>query len=123
MQHATGYQPDWDVKLDQGVAAERRFIDLVGGSTYEVKRDGYAWKTGLFYIEYENRGKPSGIMTTRADYWVLTSGSMDFFAVVETEKLRRLAKKAISEGRTAATKNSLSPTKGALVALEDLLKG
>jgi hypothetical protein len=38
--------------------------------TIEVKCDRIAVKTGNVYIEYESRGKPSGISTSQADYWV-----------------------------------------------------
>lgn len=38
--------------------------------TYEVKNDLMCGKTGNFALEYECRGKPSGIETTEADYWV-----------------------------------------------------
>jgi hypothetical protein len=38
--------------------------------TYEVKTDLMCGRTGNFAIEYECRGKPSGIVTTEADYWI-----------------------------------------------------
>ena len=35
----------------------------------EAKEDRLANATGNFYIEYESRGKPSGISTTQAEVW------------------------------------------------------
>jgi len=48
---------DWDIKTDK--------------ETYEVKADRLVHKYGNFFIEYECSGKPSGISTTQADYWIL----------------------------------------------------
>lgn len=39
-------------------------------TTYEVKADRITQRTGNLCIEYECRGKPSGITTTTANYWV-----------------------------------------------------
>lgn len=38
--------------------------------TYEVKTDIYPVDTGNIVIEFESRGKPSGISVTEADYFV-----------------------------------------------------
>lgn len=50
----------YDFKLIQGDKSR----------TYEVKRDLMCGQTGNFALEYECRGKPSGIVTTQADYWI-----------------------------------------------------
>jgi hypothetical protein len=44
----------------------------VGGTivTFEVKNDLMAGTTGNVAIEYQSRGKDSGLTTTLADYWV-----------------------------------------------------
>ena len=39
--------------------------------TFEVKEDDRCEDTGNIVIEYESRGRPSGIRTTQADVWVL----------------------------------------------------
>lgn len=36
----------------------------------EVKSDKLGYKTGNLAIEYESRGKPSGISATMADFWM-----------------------------------------------------
>ena len=48
---------DYDIKLD-------------GKTTIEVKADRLAHKTGNVVIEYQCNGKPSGIESTRADFWL-----------------------------------------------------
>lgn len=47
-------------------------IASIGGEriTIEVKEDVRVKDTGNVVIECESRGKPSGIMTTQADFWV-----------------------------------------------------
>lgn len=37
---------------------------------FEVKEDFMCWKTGNIALEYESRGKPSGIQTTESDFYV-----------------------------------------------------
>lgn len=37
---------------------------------YECKADRMAHKTGNLCIEYYSRGKPSGISTSEADFWI-----------------------------------------------------
>jgi len=48
---------------------------LLSNTTVEVKLDFGTYRTGNFYIEYASRGKPSGVSTTEADYWVLIAAS------------------------------------------------
>ena len=57
------------------------------GWTFEVKNDLMAHQTGNVAIEYESRGKPTGLAVTTAEFWVYKfAGS--FFAF-KTETLRR----------------------------------
>jgi hypothetical protein len=57
------------------------------GMTFEVKHDMKAMETGNIAIEYETRGKPSGLATTIADFWIYKFGKM--YWVVSTSKLRQ----------------------------------
>lgn len=45
--------------------------------TIEVKEDVRVMDTGNVVIECESRGKPSGIMTTTADFWVFRLHTKD----------------------------------------------
>lgn len=53
---AEGCFKDWDFRT--------------ANATYEVKSDRYAFKTNCCFVEYECSNKPSGISTTKADYYV-----------------------------------------------------
>lgn len=54
-------------------------IAIVGGQevTIEVKEDVRTKDTGNVVIECESRGKPSGIMTTTAQFWVFRVHLLD----------------------------------------------
>lgn len=54
--------------------------------TFEVKTDLMCGRTGNFAIEYECRGKPSGIVTTEADYWIYKLDDGFYMTTVEVFK-------------------------------------
>jgi len=95
------YNSDFEYDLSVGKIGEKILGSILDDSTIEVKTDFEYHKTGNFYIEYQSRGKPSGISTTKAKYWALISSrsrdlnqdSVSFFLIIETEKLKRLCKK------------------------------
>lgn len=61
----------FDLDLAYGQVFEKKVADILGNSKIEVKTEKDKWKTtGNIVIEYESRGKPSGIVTTEADYWL-----------------------------------------------------
>lgn len=60
LHHPTGYLKEYDII--------GKFKDLP--ITFEVKNDKMSNDTGNFGIEYESWGKPSGIATTTAKYWI-----------------------------------------------------
>jgi hypothetical protein len=60
----------FDLDLHYGQVFEQKVADMLQNSTIEVKTEREKWKsTGNIVIEFESRGKPSGIATTEADYW------------------------------------------------------
>ena len=60
----------FDLDLQYGQVFEQKVADMLQNSTIEVKTEREKWKsTGNIVIEFESRGKPSGIATTEADYW------------------------------------------------------
>jgi hypothetical protein len=46
----------------------------------EVKKDDWAIKSGNIAIEFESRGKPSGILKTESDFWCQVVGN--FFVLM-----------------------------------------
>ncbi len=61
--------------------------------TYEVKEDFQCGQTGNTVVEYECRGKDSGITTTEADFWIYKLD--DGFYQISTEKLRGVIKEEL----------------------------
>ena len=60
----------FDIDLEYGTIREEKIIDMFLNKKIEVKSERDTWmKTGNICIEYESYGKPSGIITTEADFW------------------------------------------------------
>ena len=60
----------FDLDLEYGQIREKRIENLLKGGKIEIKTERSWWrKTGNIAIEYEYRGKPSGIYKTESDYW------------------------------------------------------
>ena len=59
----------FDIDLQYGTIKEEKIIDMFVNKKIEVKSERGMWmKTGNICIEYESYGKPSGIITTEADF-------------------------------------------------------
>ena len=69
----------------------------MGGDTIEAKRDFKVSDTGNVAIEYECRGKPSGIAITKAIWWaILLNGDKyngDVIVFIKTGRLKEIARK------------------------------
>jgi len=60
----------FDIDLEYGKVFEQKVADMLQNSKIEVKTERDKWsKTGNIVVEFESRGRPSGIATTEADYW------------------------------------------------------
>ena len=63
------FNSDFKYDLLLGQEGENLIAKLLSDSTIEVKLDFIAWRTDNIFIEYESRGKPSGIATSQAKFW------------------------------------------------------
>ena len=60
----------FDIDLKYGQIRENKVREMFSKCQIEVKSERSWWKkTGNIAIEYEYRGKPSGIYATTSDYW------------------------------------------------------
>lgn len=114
------YNSDFRHDLEVGQGAENLLGQLLESKKLEVKMDRRARQNGLFFIEYESRGKPSGISTTEAAYWALVIEGASA-VIVRTEKLKDLARATLQINGYIRGGDS-NTSKGVLVKLEDLLK-
>lgn len=105
----------FDFQLDKGQLAERQLAAIITelGTKVEVKRESYHWqRTGNIAIEYEYRGKPSGILTTEAEWWAhcLVNSSEEMVAVllIPTKILRGIARDTLERGAVIGGDDNMS---------------
>tara|TARA_R100000963_G_C4628819_1_gene94365 strand:- start:153 stop:509 length:357 start_codon:yes stop_codon:yes gene_type:complete len=75
----------YDLKLGQ--VKEKELGYIFNEKTIEVKTDLKAAETGSVFVEYESRGKPSGISNSISDYYCFVI-SESSFVLIETNKLK-----------------------------------
>lgn len=63
------HNSDFRYDLEIGQEMENKLSEILNSKRIEVKTDFIAHRTGNLAIEYECRGKPSGIAVTEADYY------------------------------------------------------
>lgn len=85
----------WDINLAEGKLTEGKIKKLFSGEeAIEVKRDFKISETGNVAIEFECRGKPSGIAVTKSDWYAIALDGEEFeqevIIFITTERLKRL---------------------------------
>ena len=87
----------FDLDLQYGQLREQQVHDMFHNKKIEVKTERDWWKkTGNIAVEYECNGKPSGIDTTKSDFWIhiLSNGTSNYCKLVfEVPRLKRLVEK------------------------------
>ena len=87
----------FDIDLKYGQIREKRVADLLKGGKVEVKTERSWWrKTGNIAIEYEFRGKPSGIDKTEAKWWfhILELNGKEYCMIVfRVSRLKKIVAK------------------------------
>ena len=99
------FNNDFRYDLEIGKEGERIVDSLFKDKLVEVKRDSWVSISGNIAIEYESRGKPSGIATTEADYWIIifSGGYQDkVMYVFETELLKEVSRRYFKKGSIKA---------------------
>ena len=117
------YNSDFKYDLEYGIVeGETWFHNIVSNSKFEVKSDRLSEKTGNVYIEYESRGKPSGIRTTQADYWVYKVSEKQAI-VIQTDELKRKIAVLLKGGkaRMGVKGGDNNTSLGFLIKIKDLV--
>jgi hypothetical protein len=65
------YTKFYDIDLPGGKEWENEFAAIIFSGKIECKRDKLTHKTGNVFIEYQCRGKPSGLSITQANWWAI----------------------------------------------------
>tara|TARA_R100000951_G_scaffold111133_1_gene109796 strand:- start:955 stop:1311 length:357 start_codon:yes stop_codon:yes gene_type:complete len=89
------YSNDFRYDLKLGQIKEKELGDILNDKSIEVKTDFKAAETGSVFVEYESRGKPSGISKTESDYYCFVV-SKDSFILIKTEKLKEKCRKFLN---------------------------
>ncbi len=89
---------------------------------FELKTDRMAHKTGNVYVEFQSRGKNSGILTSKSDTWIfkiVSNGDRHLFSIhIPLTRLKKLVSK---DYRVVPGGDKLT-SRGYLVPLTDLIK-
>jgi hypothetical protein len=86
------FKSDFDLDLATGVSGENSVKEMLLCEKVEVKTDFMTKNTGNIAVEFESRGKPSGIAVTKADHWVFHIPNKCTI-IVETMRLKELSRK------------------------------
>ena len=118
-----GFNPHFDLCLEFGEKYENEFQKIVESKQLEVKTDKICQRTGNIFVEFESRGKDSGLATTTAVYWVYCLWSEvrkeQTYVFIPTRRLKKL----IKQNNYREMKGGDNWTsKGYLIPKEDLLK-
>lgn len=111
------YNSDFKFDLEVGQVKERELGDIFNSKRIEVKYDLQALDTGNVYVEYESRGKRSGISTSQAEFYCFAFG--DTFHLIETKLLKSRCRKYINTNRDKRGGDN-NTSKGILLPIKEL---
>ena len=112
------FNSDFKYDLEVGQVEEKMLAQILSGSTIEVKRDFLAHRTGNVLVEYESRGKPSGIATTQAKHWAFILEN-ETVVIIRTDRLKDKCRAEFQSGRIASGGDS-DTSKGVLLPVSYL---
>lgn len=112
------HNSDFKFDLELGIVGEKELADILQFKKIEVKTDFKARQTGNVFIEYESRGKKSGIAATEAEYYAFILGKTIVLKTVD--ELKQLCRRYVSTTRDVAGGDS-NTSKGILLPIADLL--
>jgi len=116
MEHNSDFRYD----LKMGQISEFWLAKVLTDSTIEVKRDYMAGKTGRVFVEYQSRGKPSGISTSEAEYWAFVLDG-DRVYILPTERLRDICRSNWKTAKRVWGGDS-NTSQGLLINLRELIQ-
>ena len=111
------YNNDFKYDLKVGQIKEEELGKILSEKRIEVKYDLQALDTGNVYVEYESRGKKSGISTSEAEFYCFAFG--DTFHLIETKLLKSRCRKYINTNRDKRGGDN-NTSKGILLPIKEL---
>lgn len=125
-QHTRIMDYNSDFKFDfhtSGLKGETWFHQLLEDKKIEVKNEEWlSGVTGNVYIEYQFKGRKSGLATTEADYWAFKLSDERAF-IIGTNELKAKIRSLITSGnaRSGIKGGDSNLSLGVLVKIKDLI--
>lgn len=116
---------NFDIDLCTGLNGEVQALDILQGSKIEVKTDFKAHKTGNIAIEIESFGKPSGLQTTEADWWLFNiriPKAEPMLLIINRHRLQDIASRHIMNGNTCMGGDKMA-SKLVIVPISEIIVG
>jgi hypothetical protein len=116
------FNNDFKYDLKFGQIGEELLGSIFTDKMIEVKRDNWIARSGNIAIEFESRGKPSGINKSLAEYWVfIFSGKFedDILLIIKTERLKSIFKKYYDKGNIKAMGDN-NTSKAVLIPVKEI---
>lgn len=116
------HNSDFRYDLELGKSVENQLSKILTDKRIEVKMDKIAHRTGNIAIEYECRGKPSGIAVTEAEYYAYVipmAPLRNIILLMEVEYLKRLSRLHFLEGKIKKMGDS-NLSNAVLIPINDL---
>jgi hypothetical protein len=118
----------FDLQLSQALIDERRLGEIFTAAKIEkveLKSESYQWeRTGNICVEFQCDGRPSGISTTEADFWVhelKRDGKTLLYLMFPVERLKVICREAYRRGDWRAGGGDGGRFDVVLLKLRDLL--
>ena len=116
----------FDIDLQYGQVREQELADILQNEKIEVKTERDKWKeTGNISIEFQCRGKESGIAVTQAKWWahVLADGDETVCMLMfPTTKLKEIARKHVVDKAKVVYGGDDNLSKMVLLPLKEIFK-
>jgi hypothetical protein len=112
----------YDLKIRQ--LGEELLNDILQNKKIEVKRDSWVYRSGNIAIEYESRGKPSGIAKSEAEYWsfIFSGGYEDeIIIIIKSSRLKRICREYYKKGKIKSMGDN-NTSKAVLIPITEILK-
>jgi hypothetical protein len=118
----TDIRQGFDLDLKGGEAWEDFFSNIVASGKVECKRDKKAHQTGNVFIEYECRGRCSGLSVTEATWWAIgiegSNGDIETAILVSVPWLKDKCRTYLGTTRDVVGGDDKA-TRGVLLCLAD----
>ena len=116
----------FDIDLQYGQVREQELADILKYEKIEVKTERDKWKeTGNICIEFQCRGKASGIAVTQAEWWVHVLADGDetvCMLMFPTTKLKEIARKHVVDKAKVVYGGDDNLSKMVLLPLKEIFK-